>query len=419
MTNSIADEVCVHVPPYFQQVDGDEVIIGHPERAVFIAIPGQAAEVLDWLAKGLSPADTSALFRSRNGEDLDLEGFLEILEAKGFVQRTLGAPASEDGTLASRVPVVPAKPPHFTWIPEKAARALFAPAAIWIYLGIIASGVSIAATHPYLIPSWRSLAFQNHFLTVALITLFLNLLAAFFHEMGHLLAARRRSISARLGVGNRLWMVVAETDVTGLWVLPPKQRYLPFLAGILVDAVSASVLILFLFLLNVGVFGHLIPLVQRVTSAMLFGYFLRLVWQCYFFLRTDLYYVFANFFHCKDLLGDTVTFLKNRLPRILPSIQYADQSHIPRREMGFIRIYAVVWVLGRLLAAYVLVIAQIPLLFYYTKAIFRHLVAGPGANLAAYSESVTISSISLTLAVLGFGLWFRSLARRGKEKHEG
>jgi hypothetical protein len=213
-------------------------------------------------------------------------------------------------------------------------------------------------------------------------------------------------------------MLVAETDVTGLWALPSKERYLPFLAGILVDAVSASVLILFLFLSDLGIFGQPMPLVQRVTSAMLFGYFLRLAWQCYFFVRTDLYYVIANLFHCKNLLGDTETFLKNLVSRVLTSVRYKEQSHIPRREMGFIRIYAVVWVLGRFLAAYVLVTAQIPLLIHYTTSIFRRLAAGPGADLAAYRESLTISSISLALAVLGFGIWFRSLAdSRGRGTH--
>jgi putative peptide zinc metalloprotease protein len=408
------DAYRVTVFPFVQQSDGEEVIIGHPGRASFLAIPKEAAEALDWLASGLTIGSVRERFRSQYGEDLDLANFLAILERKGFLQVN---PSDFEGTgMASATS--PAHPledrsfhSHFMWIPEEVSRFLFNPTSIKIYSLLIATAIVLVICNPKLLPSWRALAFRDHFLAVALAGFGLNLVATFFHEMGHLLAARSLGIGARLGLGNRLWIIVAETDLTGLWSLPRSKRYLPFLAGALVDGVSASILIILLYFWNRSLPISPIPQVMRLVQAMLLAYLLRLTWQCYFFVRTDLYYVIANAFHCKNLLSDTEVFLKNLLRRFFPAFQIVDQSHIPASEMRFIRAYAWIWISGRVAALYILFAIQVPLLIHYLTSIFRSLAKGPDGNLLSFSESLVLTASSLALAASGLWLWSREMAK--------
>lgn len=407
MPSPVAD--CqVTVLPFVSQPDGDEVIIGHPDRVSFLAIPKEAAEVIGWLAGGVTIGGAQDLFREKYGESLDMEGFLDTLENKGFIR--LASPGDGDP-----IPDPLDRPPktfHFAWISARFARLFFNPFSLTLYGLLILAGIGLAISRPHLLPGWRSLAFQDHFLTVGLMVLGLNLLATFLHEMGHLLAARSVGVGARMGLGNRLWVLVAETDVTGLWALPRASRYLPFLAGALVDAISGSSLLLLLFAWDSGLLASPDRGVVQIFEALLLGYILRITWQCYLFLRTDFYYVIANFFRCKDLLKDTEVFLKNQAARLWSRFERTDQSHIPRSELRFIRFYAWIWVLGRGVALYVFIMIQVPLLVHYATAIFSRLVEGPKVNPAVFSESLAVSLLSLLLAGCGLWLWFKDLTGR-------
>ena len=68
----------------------------------------------------------------------------------------------------------------------------------------------------------------------------LSLLQVVLHETAHMLAAARHGIKPKYGIGNRLWTIVAEPDLTGILTLPKSQRYFPMLAGLLKGRVIPS-----------------------------------------------------------------------------------------------------------------------------------------------------------------------------------
>jgi hypothetical protein len=230
--------------------------------------------------------------------------------------------------------------------------------------------------------------------------------------MSHLLAARAVGVKSRLGIGHRLWVLVAETDLTGLWAVPKRQRYLPLLAGPLTDLASASTILLLLRAANLGWIG-LPPLAVEMLRAIFFAYVLQLVWQLFFFLRTDLYYALATLFDCKNLLGDTETFLKNRLARVFSSIQVVDQSHIPAKERRAIRTYATIWLLGRAVALFLLFAVTLPLTFAYLTKTAKALT---GTNAVAFVDALSMMILSTALFAVGMGWWMRSLIRRWKPR---
>jgi hypothetical protein len=234
----------------------------------------------------------------------------------------------------------------------------------------------------------------------------LTLVGVLVHEIGHVLAARAAGVPARIRLSHRLWIVVAETDMTGIWIARKRSRYLAFLAGPVIDAVCAAVLVGVLWARRHG-WITLPPTVEQFTGAALLTYLLRLLWQCFVFVRTDLYYVLATALDCKNLLADTEDLLRNCLARMRGSARVVDQSAIPPQEMRAVRAYSVVWLSGRMLALASLILVVLPVLRGYGAQLARTATGG-------HSSYDTVDL--LTLAVVAFGLqgaglilWIRSL----------
>ncbi len=396
----------VVVSPFSRQPDGEETVIGLPAAAVFLALPHDAVGLLDELARGKTVGEVQEEYRERTGETPDMEDLLSFLEAKGFV-RPAGAPEAPIPAPA-QAPQGPAPRYHFTNIPESLARRLVSKPVVAGCLVLAALGLAAMVAEPALLPNWRDLLFRRHLAAATIAIILLYYLSIFNHEMAHLVAARAAGVSSRLGIGHRLWLLVAESDMSGLWAVPPRQRYLPMLAGPLVDAASASVMVLVLFAGR----RHWLPVSDGAVSvlrALVLVYSLNLLWQCFFFVRTDFYYAIANYFSCKNLLKDTEAFLKNGVARLVPRLGRVDQTGIPRREMRVVRGYAVFWILGRIAALAVLFLVQLPLLYSYGRLIVATLGAGYSASPQAFVDTLLMSLFITVPLLVGLVLWIRSL----------
>jgi len=403
--SSFALDSRVFVAPFTRSAEGGEVVIGRPDEAVFVAVPPDALDVLDHLADGKTVGEARDLYALKYGEILDILDLLESLEREGFVAPTRQEPAGSDDRGRQRVRY------HFTGIRESTARRIFSAPSVAFCSSVIALAAALVALHPALIPTWKALFFTRDVTATYVTTVVFGYVCVFIHEMGHLLAARAVGVPSRMGIGNRLWILVAETDVSGLWSVEPRRRYLPFLAGPLVDAFGASVIVLIRYAQTVG-WIHLSAFTSTVLGARLMGYLLGLSWQCYFFVRTDLYYVIANALRCKNLMGDTETYIRNTLSKLFSRIRFEDQSHLPARERRTIRWYALVWLAGRVAALGVLVFVSLPLLWSYARLLVSP--ASVGASASARVEVAGTSLFSLGPQAIGLWLWIRGLLARRK-----
>lgn len=408
----------VTVYPLTRQEEGEEVIVGRPETGVFLALPEDAVWLLDLLSAGKTVGEAQDLFRTRFGETPDMDDFLHLLESKGLVQPPnsvatgLGGEArgsGDDGTTGQPTTLRH----HFSGIPEPVARSLFGPRALSAYGTLIATALTAIAIDPSLLAGRSALLFHHQRSLKLLAVLSLAYIAIFIHELAHLVAARAVGVDSRLGIGHRLWVLVAETDMTGLWAVKRSQRYLPFLAGPLLDAVSASIIVL-LNAANRQGWISLPPLLRQVLLALLFVYEMALLFQLLFFVRTDVYYVVATWFRCKNLLGDTEAYLRNRLARFFRFIPAADLSHLPEREKRAVRGYAVLWVGGRLVALTFLVTVTLPVTLHYVREIITTFRRGYSRDSSAFFDAVALCVVFLLPPLLGFTLWIRSLIRRWK-----
>ncbi len=404
----------VEVLPFTRQPEGDEIVIGQPETGVFLALPAEALEILDDLAAGQSVGAAQVNFERAHHETPDMADLLDFLENKGFVRKRNGEPVQGRGYLSSPKSVSPANVRyHFTNISETAASRVFGPKSTRLYLLIIAAASILLAQNPALIPDGRSLYFSEH-RTAKLLTLFLfSVLSIFIHEFCHLLAARAVGVKSRIGIGNRLWILVAETDLTGLWAVPRNKRYLPLLAGPLSDGVFASFIV---FLLYAQTHGHLdlsSGMVDMVRACLLL-YLVRLLWQFFFFVRTDFYYVIAVFFGCKSLMKDTQRFIYNRLSYLFRRRPKEGLSRIPPAEMRVVKAYSILWLLGRGLAFISLFLVTFPALSRYVRDLFEALARGSGSDPYGFIDTLVVNMINLVPLVLGLSLWLTSLLKRSR-----
>lgn len=396
----------VRIYPFSRQIEGDEAIIGRAETGVFLAVPSAALEVLDALAAGKTVGEAQDLFYEQHGETPDLEDLLEILNAKGFLRNDASLPSS---SVPSPLPIKQRRS-HFSSISAEMARMVFSRGMAIAVVPLLIVAVVLVLRDPGLLPDRFALFFKDDRTLKTLGVALFGYSSLFLHEMGHLVAARARGVGATLGIGHRLWFLVAETDLTGLWSLPRKERYLPLLAGTLVDLVSMSMLVVVLALnreqrLTLGSWS------LQILNALFFVYFLRVVWQFYLFVRTDFYYVITTALGCKNLLGDTEAFLRNLLARLLRRGLRQDQSHLPRWERRYIHAYAVIWVLGRALSFSILIFVSIPVTLRYLASIGPTLRAGYSASPHAFVDSIGWLMLSFSPLVLGIMLWIRSLTR--------
>lgn len=392
------EDQIVQIHSFTRQVEGQEAVIGRPELGVFLSLPTEALEIVDDLAAGKTVGETRQAFSLRHGETPDMEDLLEHLAAHGLIRRP-----SEEGREEKEFR------DQFLWIPRRVAQAFFSKPAWGAYSVLVVAAVGAMLSTPGILPGWRAAYFPRDTALMLFALMILGLGTTFFHELGHVLAARANGVATRFGISHRLFFVVWETDMTGVWALPRRQRYLPILAGPLVDLLSASLLVLLAWFAGQG-WVNLSPRTELVCRALLLIYLMRLLWQAYFFVRTDYYYALTNALRCKSLMTDTETYLAERW-RSLRGLPVEDSlQRLPANERKAVKAYAVVWLLGRGVALSVLLFIQLPLFIGYIRLLTHRLKTGQGLALDNMTSWLPVAMFMLIFGT-GMAMWLRSLIR--------
>ncbi|MDX6718870.1 MAG: putative peptide zinc metalloprotease protein [Solirubrobacteraceae bacterium] len=390
----------VAVRPIAQQREGQSVTIGDLGRQVFLTIPTEGMDILSALAAGRTVGEAVALYEQTHHQTPDVEDFLSALADEGFV-----APWGDE---AFAEEVRQSAAPSLGRISPAVARRLFGAPVLGVCALVVCAAVALLVSDPGVMPGPGALVFHHHLAALSLGMFAVTAAGVTVHELGHLLAARASGVPAKIGLGHRLWFVVVETDMTGIWMVPKRRRYLAFLAGPIIDVVCAAVLVGVLWAQSRGWIG-LSPVLAQFTGAVLFSYLLRVLWQCFVFVRTDFYFVIATALDCKRLLADTEDLLRNHWTRLRGRAVLVDQSAIPPHEMRAVRAYSVVWVVGRVVALASLVLVTLPVLTGYGAEVFRAVSGGHSSYDTA--DLLTLAVLGLTVQGAGLVVWIRSLHR--------
>ena len=378
--------------------EGDEVTVGRADINSFGLFPPDGAALLRRLEAGSPPNEAARWYSAQYGEQVDMGEFLEVLEDLNLVLR--------EGETPTVITV--------RW--QRLARALFSPAAWAGYAALTVAALVAMIRHSYLLPTYNHLFFTRSSLLILTLGIVLGQLPLqLLHEAYHALAGRRLGLNSTLRIGHRFIYVVFETSLDGLVAVPRRKRYLPMLAGMLTDVLALAALTLAAAALhpaNPSGSGAQ-AVAYRFLLATAFGVVLRLAWQFYFFLRTDLYYLASTVLGCNDLQATARQMMWNRLWRFLRRpARLADESAWTPRDASAARWYSWLMVAGYGWLLAIIAIVLVPTAVRLTRQAVHDLVRA-GSPLRAADVLLFLALNFWQPAVAG------ALALRGFTRRRG
>lgn len=381
--------------PLTRTVQGDRVVVGRADTGRFVAVPAVGAHALDLLEVGRAVADvTRAVTPPDADEPVDVLAFARSLVRLGFVA------AVDDERAVPADDVAPAVR-GLVVAPRARARWLFSRwgAALAVLSALVA--VVLVVT----VPDVRPDALDVFFLgtparSLAALTLITYLLAG-LHELAHVMAAAALGVPARLRITRRLYFLTFETNLTGLWALPPRRRVGPLMAGMAFDAVVLAV-VLALRAAGLGPDPLLAAVALVEVSAIVVQFFV--------FLRSDVYAVMTALLGCTHLQRTTHLLLRRTVRRLTPD-ERATLTASPPRDLAVARWYRFVHAGGLLLAAWFLVVLFLPSTWHLLVWMRDSLVTA-GPTTWAFYEALVLGILLLSPRLLTALVALRDLADR-------
>jgi hypothetical protein len=326
--------------------EDDGVMVGRPDTGSYAVFPTEGAEALRLLDAGTPVSGVADWYRETCGTSLDVDDFLEVLDDLGFIRGDAEEPV--------QAPI--------RW--QRLGRWAFSWPAMFFYAAITLAAMVAMARFPYLRPSYRHLFFTRYLSLIPIAMAAATIPLVLLHESFHALAGRRLGLPSTLTIGRRFYYLVGETRLDSLFSVPKRKRYLPFLAGTIVDVVVLSALTLIAGLLHSQGFP---AWSYGFCLAVAFALVLRLIWQVQFYLETDFYYVISHAMRCPDLHRAAKFYVKTRVSRLLrrpPPHGDADWSD---RDQAFARWYAPLLIVGYGFSLFTLLWAGIPSLIRFAE----------------------------------------------------
>lgn len=361
--------------------EDDGVMIGRPDIGSYAQFPAEGAEVLRMLDSGTPLETAAAWYEQACGTSLDVDDFLEVLDDLRFVR----AEGEE-----------PAEVVSIRW--QRLGRWTFSWPAWTCYAALVVAAFAAMVRYPYLRPTYHHIFF-THYLSLIPVVLTAALVPAILvHESYHALAGRRLGLPSTLTIGRRFYYLVAETRLDSLFSVPKRKRYLPFLAGMLIDVVMIAVFTLAAALL------HDLKLPDwcaGVCLAIAFTTLLRVIWQFMFYLETDLYFVISHALRCPDLASATRFHIKTHMRRWLHMSPSQTTMEWSDRDKKMARWYAPLLIAGYGFSLFSLLWAAIPSAIRFFSLIIERFTGShtPATGLLDALSFLVLSSVQWGLVL--------------------
>jgi len=364
--------------------DALDVIVGRIATDSYASFPEDGAELLKKMQAGFSPQAASEWYQECYSEPIDINDFLETLRDLGFVREG----SEEDAPL-------PTKTVSWQWL----GQAMFSPVAWIIYVLIFGYCAYLMIRFPYLRINYHEVFFSPYFTVIELGLFIGQFPGILFHELYHMLAGQRLGIPSRLSVGRRIYFLVFETHLTGLWSVPRKARYLPFLAGMLGDLLWISLLTIFASLTYTPTQPYSFP--GAFCLGLAFSTILRFIWQFYFYLQTDIYYVIVNALRCVDLQQTTKRYLLNRFFRLIGRTNKIEDEELwAPRDRQVAPWYSPVFIAGYLFSILTALFLGLPVTISFLIGVFQHLLTQSALSPDFWDSCIFLTLNALQLAVV-------------------
>jgi hypothetical protein len=403
----MVDSSIVEFFPLLSRIDDDEVIVGRADTGDFVALPVVGWRIIQALSEG-RPVTHVEKDMADDGIQVDVAGFVLQLADLGFVRAVDGVPDEA---------APPPREPSLGWLQQRHVRWLVHPATALALALLVALGAAALVLDPGVRPHYRDLLFTSDTSVVLLGTTILFLVVVTMHELAHLVSARASGVPGRISLGTRLYSLVAQTDVSGLWVATRRERIRTYLAGMVLDVTWIAVLVL---LRAAG----LPEWPDRLAGAAVVLLLIGVAGQFQLFMRTDVYFVAAELVNARNLFEDATVLVLHALRGVLRRDRSEHPlGHLAPRERRAVTVYAWIMVIGSFAALAVFAAYLLPALVLLLVHAYGHVVDG----LATGSQRLLIDGIVtmvveggtqvlvLTLFIRSRRAWWTALRRRFDE----
>jgi putative peptide zinc metalloprotease protein len=353
LLGGLTPETRVTLYPLTMRLEDEEYIVGRAETGEFVALPEVGGRIVELFRRGCPLGEAQAQLQQEYGAEVDLDDFVASLVELGFVQALDG----------HRLETAEAPRPNLAWLQARHVRWLFSRPVQFIYLILLAAAAFTLVTRPELFPRYQDFFWSPITSLVILVNTAIVMTNLALHELAHLVAARSLGVPARIGLGTRLHNLVVQTDVTGLWAVPRRQRYRVYLAGMAWNLFGMSVAFLLL------AYAPLAALARDLLQALVLAVFLGVLWQFEFYMRTDMYFVIMDLLRCHNLFGDSLAYLRYRARRlwrrVFPTADAAPANpldHLPTHERRKVSLYAWFVLVGSTVSLIVFALYGLPIL---------------------------------------------------------
>jgi hypothetical protein len=329
------DSILTFLPLVQRSENEEEILIGREDISYFVILPLIGIHIIELLQQGISIKETEAIISVQTGEHVDILDFArDLLYEHHFVHKVNHTVVNEPSLSKISLP----------WLPKRLGVLLFQPWFYCMYGIITLLGIAAALSHTEIMPHYADILISPSITLSLLAIIITEWVFLLIHELAHLLAARSLGISAYIRLSHRIVFPVAETNMSNMVLLPPKQRYKAYLAGMTLECVYISLSFIIQFL-HYQEFIVLSPLMLGLLKLIVLTLLISLAFQFLFFMNTDIYYVVTTFLHCNNLLHNTRLYIRKQLT-LLKAKELEEWDCVDPREKKIVKWYMWFYVLG-------------------------------------------------------------------------
>jgi putative peptide zinc metalloprotease protein len=316
------------------QEDGEEYIIGDPQTENYIKVPSEAVEVI----KLCNGTNTIEDIQKKNSE-VDVLDFIETLMELELVFKVDDLQLLNESIQKSNSKAI-----HFT------SHLFFNRLAYSAYGLLFLTSILLLSINPDIMPHMNDFFLLDYMGINFLIVFLTSWILTFIHEFGHFLAASKFNVPVKFQLSLRMYWLVVEANMTNLWSINKKQRYVAFFGGIMFDSVLLfTSLIVQLSSSN----PFLLSYAKLITLILTF----KFCWHFFVFLRTDLYYVLTNRLNISNLHENAKIYITQLFKK-----KERNFDAIPESEIKQTKLFASLYSVGFIIAIFMFFGYSLPIL---------------------------------------------------------
>lgn len=363
--------------------DQKNYIVEEPVSGDFFEMPKICIDAIDSINEGHTLGDIERELQEKYpDETVDMIEFGEQLIELGLVKEVDGEKMTQKRETQAL--------DGFTWIPSSVGRFFFNGMTNKVYLILFLISVSLIVWNPGLFPHYQDIFLFDSMMLNIITYMLISLVMIIIHEFGHILAIRSYDLPAKLGIGNRLIFVVFETDLTAAWKLAPRQRNILYFAGMSFEQIFVLIALSIQLL-----YPEATTILIGILGIIVLDIFIKTLYQCCFYMKTDVYYFVENITGCYNLMESGKQYLSRWLPFLRSD---SSDTEVFDGEQKIVRLYSVFYIVGILLTFSLIIFYFLPQTYYAYSQVFSNLFRSTTPS--AFWDAIAFLGQTILLLIL-------------------